>query len=253
MISVASGSLPPGEQARYDIAMPTKAHAPLPEPLKYLQPFVRSLAKLHPDELNEDVDASRLDAAVRKRLRGLSEGAAMEALSQDRDLLAHWLRTSAPNDHPAHWVLGYLSLPDLIDAQIRPPAPPPRGPAMHFEAPDGFKMKIVPFRLDLKKGKLIAVISAIDQFTFDLLHRQGESWKAPPELQATRQIQPVTFGDSTGTKYVYRQVGPAPWKGVDYLLRVPGGFVSVKLSAFGADFDEAPFESKLHTVRLKAQ
>jgi hypothetical protein len=58
-------------------------HTPLPEPLQYLQPFVRSLAKLPPDELNEDVDAFRLELALRKRLHGLDEDAAAEVLSSD--------------------------------------------------------------------------------------------------------------------------------------------------------------------------
>jgi hypothetical protein len=31
---------------------------------------------------------------------------------------------------------------------------------------------------------------------------------------------------------------------------VPGGFVSAMLDALGADFDEASFDEKLHTVRL---
>jgi len=36
------------------------------------------------------------------------------------------------------------------------------------------------------------------------------------------------------------------------VLSVPGGFVSAMLDASGADFDEAPFEAKLHTLRRLA-
>jgi hypothetical protein len=60
--------------------MPTKKPAPLPEPLRYLQPFANALAKLPTEDLNVDVDASRLDAALRKRVRGLDEDAAAAQL-----------------------------------------------------------------------------------------------------------------------------------------------------------------------------
>jgi hypothetical protein len=36
------------------------------------------------------------------------------------------------------------------------------------------------------------------------------------------------------------------------VLSVPGGFVIAKLGALSADFDEGPFEAKLHTLRLSA-
>jgi hypothetical protein len=51
--------------------MSTKKPPSLPHSLSYLQPFVNALAKLPPEQLNEDVDASRLDSALRKRVRGL--------------------------------------------------------------------------------------------------------------------------------------------------------------------------------------
>jgi hypothetical protein len=59
-------------------------------------------------------------------------------------------------------------------------------------------------------------------------------------------------GDVSGKKYVYRQVAPVPWKRVNYVLSVPGGFVSAMLDALGADFDETPFDAHLHTLRLSA-
>src|SRR5690242_2825391 len=77
--------------------MSTKKPAALPEPLHYLQPFANALAKLPPEDLNEDVDVSRLDAALRKRVRGLNEEAADAELARDRDLLERWL-TDKPLD-----------------------------------------------------------------------------------------------------------------------------------------------------------
>jgi hypothetical protein len=95
--------------------------ARLPERLRYMQPFVRSLSKLSPENLNEDVDTSRLEAALRKRIRGMDSEAAEEALASDRALLESWLQTSAAPNHPAHWVLGFFSFPDLAEHLVRPP------------------------------------------------------------------------------------------------------------------------------------
>jgi hypothetical protein len=230
--------------------MPKKKPTPLPELLKYLQPFANALAKLPPADLNEDVDASRLESALRKRARGLDDEAADAELNKDRDALERWLKDKP--DHPAHWIRGFLLSPDLATHLTQPAEPPPRGPEMSFVAPDGWKVKAVPFRLDLKKGKLIGTIMAIDEFSFNLIQRQQEHWVAPPGLEARREVLPVRHGDVSGKKYVYRQTAPVPWKRVDYVLSVPGGFVSAMLDALGADFEEAPFDDKLHTVRLSA-
>ena len=218
--------------------------SPLPDPLRYLQPFANALAKLPPEELNEDIDASWLDTALRKRLRGLDDEAAAAELAGDCDLLESWLKDKP--DHPAHWIRGFLLSPDLATYLTQPAEPPPRGPEISFVAPEGWKVKLVPFRLDLKKGKLIGSVMAINQLTFGMMQRQQENWVAPPGLEATREVLNVRHGDVSGMKCVYQQVLPVPWKSVDYLLSVPGGFVRV----VGEDFDEAPFDANLHTLRL---
>ena len=228
--------------------MPTNKPAPLPEPLRYLQPFANALAKVPPGELNEDIDPSRLESALRKRVRGLDEGAAEAELEKDPDLLERWLEDKP--DHPAHWIRGYLLSPTLATDLTQPAELPPRGPQVSFVAPEGWKVKVVSSRLDLKRGKLIGTIMAVDEFSFDLMQRQHELWVGPPGLEVRREVQTVRHGEVSGKKYVYRQFAPAPWKRVEYVLRVPGGFVSAMLDAMGADFDEAPFEDKLHTVRV---
>ena len=231
--------------------MPTKKPASLPELLQYLQPFANALAKLPPDDLNEDVDASRLEAALRKRVRGLDEETADAGLAKDRDLLEGWL-TDKP-EHPAHWILGFLLSPDLATHLTQPAEIPPRSPEMLFEAPNGWKVKTVPFRLDLKAGKVIGSIMAIDKFTFELLQLQHEqAGKIPqPGVQASIEVSDVSFEQCSGKKYLRRMTTPAPWKQVDYVLRVPGGFVSIGLGTLtGAEFDESPLESKLNTLRL---
>ena len=83
-----------------------KKPSPLPDPLRYLQPFANSLAKLPPEDWNEDIDGARLDAELRKRLRGFDDEAAAEELARDCDLLESWLKDKP--DHPAHWIRGFL-------------------------------------------------------------------------------------------------------------------------------------------------
>ena len=69
-------------------------------------------------------------------------------------------------------------------------------------------------------------------------------------MQATNEVSDVSFEQCTGKKHVHRMTVPAPWKQVDYVLRVPGGFVSIGLGTLtGVAFDEPPLESKLHTLR----
>jgi hypothetical protein len=233
--------------------MPTKKPDSLPEPLRYLQPFADALAKLPPEDLNEDVDASRLEAALRKRVRGLDEEAADAELTNDRDLLERWLKDRP--EHPAHWILGFLLSPDLAPQLTQSSEQLPRGPEILFEAPNGWKVKAVAFRLDLKAGKVIGSIMAIDEFTFGLLQLQrDQAAKIPqPGGQASIEVSDVSFEQCSGKKYLQRMTAPAPWKQVDYVLRVPGGFVSIGLGTLtGAEFDESPLESKLHTLRLSS-
>jgi hypothetical protein len=234
--------------------MPTRNPAPLPEPLRYLQPFANALAKLPPEEINEDVDASRLDAALRKRIHGMDEGAADAQLSEDRDLLERWLQDKP--SHPAHWIRGFLLSADLAAHLTQPPEPPLRGPEMVFEAPEGWKMKRVPFRLDLKAGKVIGSIMSIDEFSFEhIQHEREQTLKLnhPDQRPLTWTIRDIVAGDCQGRKFVCIMAGSIPWKQVDYVLRVPGGFVSIRLGTMtGADFDESPFEAQLYTLRLSA-
>ena len=204
--------------------MPMKKPASLPESLRYLQPFANALAKLRPDDRNEDVDPSRLEAALRKRIRDLDLEAAETQLDGDRERLAGWLEDKP--DHPAHWILGFILSPTLANDLTEPPALPPRGPEMLFEAPEGWKVKTFPFQLDLKAGKVIGSITAIGEETFRLLQWQREQAgnSPPPVIEGFPQPavegdyneSEVSFGPCAGKKYLYCQTAPSPWKQVDY-------------------------------------
>lgn len=240
--------------------MPTKKPTPLPEPLRYLQPFANALAKLPRDGLHENVDASPVETALRRRIRDLDPEAAEAQLAEDRDRLERWLDDKP--DHPAHWILGFILSPTLAIDLMQPVEPPsrgepepvPDGPKVAFAPPDGWKVKqLAPYLLQFKKGKLSGTVMAIDEKLFHQTQRDREGeWVVAPGVEATRQIQVAEYGNVSGKKYVYRRIAPDPSKRVDYVLSVPGGFVMAGIEAAGADFDEAPFEAQLHTVRLSA-
>lgn len=230
--------------------MPTKKPVPLPESLRYLQAFANKLARLPPEKLNEDVDSSPLDSALRKRVRDMDEVAADAQLAEDRELLAIWLEDKP--DHPAHWIHGFLLDPDLATYLTQPPEPPERGPTIGFVAPGGWKVKVVPFGLNLKKEKLIGTITVIEELSFDIMQEQQKLWTTSPDMELTRTILPIQCGLVSGTKCVFRQTKPFPWNTVNYLLSVPGGFVSATLCAGGASLDEGPFDDQLHTLQLTA-
>jgi hypothetical protein len=238
-------------ERRSELFMAKKRNEPLPKSLNFLQGFVNFLAKLPPEDLNEDVDGSRLESALRKRLRGLDVDAAEARLADDRAKLEKWLK-SRPN-HPAHWVFGFMLLDDLATHLTQPPRPRPAGPKMTFEPPTGWKVKEVPFRLDLKAGKVIGSIMAIDEGTFELLtwQREQAAQSLRRDGRSTVAISDVTYGACGGKKYLNQQTDPVRWKQVDYVLKVPGGYVNIGLGTLtGADFDETALESKLHTLRI---
>jgi hypothetical protein len=248
--------------------MPTKTLKPLPQPLRYLQPFVNKLAKLAaklgPEWNREhDIDAGPLDAELRKRVRGLDRRSAEARLAEDRDFLGTWLKTTGGPHHPAYWVLGYLSSRGLANFLRRPPPKPkpkpkqPRRSAILFEAPDGWSVKPGTWRLDVKTKGIVGLIEGMDEAEYDdslRLLRHIQPARRPREAQkVTVTTTNIRRGGCCGKKYVVKP-GPklAPSKLVRYMLRVPGGGVTIVLDGTGkADFDESPLESKLHTLRVR--
>ena len=232
--------------------LPMKTQQLLPDDLGYLQPFVRWLGKHSPVDLNESIDASRLERALRKRVRGLPVAEAQRRLETDRRTLQSWLESCALKGHPAHWVLGYLTHPNLARQLLQTPADQPPEAIIQFEPPAGWQVRAIPFNLNLRKGKLEAFITAIGEFSFRNLQLPGARILAPGD-EGRFDDQDVQFGEVTGKKYLRLQTAPVPWRQVDYVLAVPGGFASIRLSrSDGREFDETPFEAQLDTLRISA-
>ena len=226
-------------------------HRPLPDELKFLQPFVDSLSKLKTDE---DVDSTDLVTALRGRYQGLDAGKILAQLRKDRKVLGDWLSSSALDDHPAHWVFGFLSGQGLARSLFRPEQPAPRGPTIVFGSPIGWKVEIGQYELVLKKEKLIAILTSIDESLFRTLPIQlgtpiPEQFR-PPSLQQTKKVVDISKGDVKGKKFVIETTAPAYFKSIDYILSVPGGHARVLMHSDGKDFDELPIEERLHTIQI---
>lgn len=243
--------------------MPTTQPKPLPQPLRYLQPFVRKLAKLGPEGHREqEIDAGPLDVAMRRRIRGMDRRSAEAALAEDRKRLTAWLNTTGGQDHPAYWILGYLSGAGLASHLRRPPpearhkSKPPRRSGIVFDAPEGWTAKPGRWRLDLKTKGVVGLIEGMDRTSYLNARRLLKTIRPVPQPRGTPKVtvtsSSIRRGVCSGMKHIRRWSKPALSKQVHYLLQVPGGGVTIVLVTTGkADFDESPLESKLHTLRIQ--
>jgi hypothetical protein len=243
--------------------MPTKPFKPLPRALRYLQAFVNKLAKLGPEgHKNQEIDTDPLDAALRKHVAELDRRAAKAALEADRELLRAWL---GRRDHPAFWVLGYLSGQGLMsDLRRRPskPKPKPKHPrrsAIFFATPGGWTVvKSERWRLVLKAKGLTCSIEEMSEAEYDAALRMIKPLRPVPRPRGAPKLtitsSNIRRGQCSGKKYVHRRSRLALSKQVHYVLRVPGGGVTIVLDGTGkVDLDESPLESKLNTLRVRGR
>jgi hypothetical protein len=235
----------------------------LADGLDYLRPALSELSALRAEELNEDVDLSGIEAALRERIKGLTIREAIERLKGDLVALKKWRKQSGNSDAAISFVIGVLSYRPghlarrlLAPVQIAEPQP-----IIIFEPPDGWSTEPISPTLQIRVGrKKIGAIMVIGESTVELLVHQNEirddresrvRSRNPFAVPGEWTKFPVRFGNTHGNKYLYTQVKPAPWKSVQYLLKVPGGAVDISLNANGKEFDESLFESKLHTLRVE--
>jgi hypothetical protein len=238
---------------------------PLPDELKYLRSALAELSELPTNELNEDVDLTSVETALRERIRGLNIREATERLKGDCQALKQWAKQSGNSKAATSFVIGVLSYrPGPLARRLLAPAQPaPPEPTIFFEPPDGWSAEPRSLSLQLRAGrKTIGVITIIDDFSFDVLVHQNQIRdEREPQVRIRNPFAVagdwtkscVRFGEARGNKYIYRQTQPVPWRSVQYLLSVPDGAVNIVLDARGKEFDEAPFDSRLHTLRIEAE
>jgi len=229
----------------------------LPEQLRYLEPALRELARLPAEQLNEDVDASALEAVLRGRVLGLSIREAQAQLNDDRELLHSWLKSSGTDHGSGEWVVGYRP-GQLARRLLAPPEAHENLPSITFEPPVGWSFERVPLSLHLRRGrKKMGAIILIDASSLAHMLHQNEmrdtiqsQIRNPLAVVGRWTKSHVQFGGAHGHKFLYSQAAPVPWKSVQYLLEVPGGSVNVMLDAGGKDFNESEFEARLHTLEI---
>jgi hypothetical protein len=235
----------------------------LPDGLDYLRPALSELSALPAEELNEDVDLSGIEAALRERVKGLTIREVIELLKGDLVALKKLPKQSGNSQSAISFVIGVLShrpghLARRLLAPIQTAEPEP---IIIFEPPDGWSAEPISPTLQIRVGrKKMGAIMVIDESTVEVLVHQNQI-RDERELRVRNRNpfavpgewtkSPVRFGNAHGNKYLYTLAKPAPWKSVQYLLRVPGGAVDIVLDANGKGFDESPFENKLHTLRIE--
>jgi hypothetical protein len=169
----------------------------LPAELEYLGGALAALVALGPEEIDESLDTSAIDTALRKRIEGLVPGAAVRRLREDRKLLGDWLVDNP--EHPAHFVMAYMEPPELVEYLARPPERAPRAPRkpvaprvrIHIEVPEGFQRADVKKSVVLLGSRCAFVIAAT---TSEAQAASREEWFQMPGTTASD----VAFGGWRG-------------------------------------------------------
>ncbi len=238
----------------------------LPESLTYMKPFLEFLESFPPDAINEDIDPHLLEDALRSRL---STGNPHGALEGDAQLLEDWLASFDSSEHPAHWIVGYLSyvLPEDIDPSI--PAAPvepldpeieqmvdrlesiasrtnnaettaPAPPRIQMDVPVGWTSHVASGITELKNGRSWATLMVINLQFFELMHQQHSAM--------ANMTLPVSFGKNSGFKFLYPNSEMA--NVTDYLLEVAGGYVRIRLSLSNITDNEQQVERCFESLKL---
>src|SRR5262245_53276348 len=129
----------------------------LPKELDYLEEVASTLAEIPQNQIDEDVDMSALEAALRERVKGMKLRAAISRLTEDHTILKRWLKETGTQEGPAFLISLYIMRPGPLARQLLAPPPPP-APTATMELPDGWQGKSVPNGLNLEMGKFFCCV-----------------------------------------------------------------------------------------------
>lgn len=231
---------------------------PLPEQLKYLQPFRKQVGALDSEEVSASLDVSLLNKLLCQRIEGMSVEDGKRLLQEDQEVLEKWIGTGSVDDNGGMIFLqGYLgALPDLVDRLLElNDEPQVRSLELHMDLPKAAKVK-------RKSGGLLEVnwlraIFFVHPVERDYLDFQVESFRnGQIEKLAQVEVSEVRFGEVSGLKRL-TDMSIVETVSAEYALKVPGGFAFAMLMKRGnrithAKFSEceAKFEQLFHTIRL---
>ena len=247
---------------------------PLPERLQYLQPFREFLAKLPKSEVGDGTDTTLLEELIYQQIQGKTVREAKEKLKADLEELDNYLSAPRRRNDRLHFVLGYF----LIAAEgpeelLKPPEKlKPIEERLIMELPPKAKSNVDEYSLTVKwkRQRFLALRHNMDdEFSrkvtlaafahpnaseyerFLLMGEPALAEMVPPAAREIRhQSISVNLGKVTGHKYVSSGEPPATGKRVDYLLQIPGCYVSIYIQSL-ASFDETEWDSYLATLRCE--
>ena len=233
--------------------------SPLPERLRYLQPFRKKFTSLPPEALKEDTGEAPLFALLSKRINGRSEVEARNILGADLAALEAWLGEPANKNDCLQFVRGFLMVSPselakrIIEESAKAAEPPPEA---EMDLPRDAKVRRVKSRTEVAmiirwKGTLTA-IDAVSEETADNFAEAEKRSDGVSKLA----ILSVRFGEVAGTKFV--RTGDSwrgPFKDVRYLLTAPGGHVYISTAVVSkkldeSKWDETQLEAYFHTLRV---
>ena len=237
--------------------MPTS----LPTQLGYLDSVLQKLRALPADEVNEDIDSTELESALRGRVSGLSIREAQDRLSEDRKALKVWFKEAGDPNGSGQWLIAFLSyMPGaMVRSLLAPPDAERPKPASRgricVELPVGWSAKSDDSTSSLslwRDGHQVGSIGIIKTTSLDFYRRRYDSMTQGASPSESWLKSTVQFEDCLGVKYSYSRSAPVILKSVRYVLEVPGGAVEACHGSDpgGQNFDEVAFEDAIKSVRV---
>lgn len=229
----------------------------LPKDLEYLRKVMGHLEKTDLEFEGENYDPSKLEEALTRRIRGLSNDSANELLHRDMVLLKNWADFNK-ND-AAYWVIGFMNNSNFADylrnrankfVESRPPIT--KLIAIEFQGtlPDDWIMKSIKTSIVFIKGRpgpqssgsgvAIAGMSEWDLSELELYYLQQQELygeiainKEAPHLN-TKQWR--VFIDGTRTIYFAKVNG-----------------IGIEAQCQGLDSNKADWEQIILSIHAKSQ
>jgi hypothetical protein len=208
--------------------------SPLPEKLRYLQPFRKQVAKLKPEEIDESMDLSLLNQLLCGRIEGLPVEEGKKILQADQAVLEEWLASPKLEDNGGMVFLhGYLmALPELVDRLLEKEDKPQKQEEIQMELPAEARIR----KLGGERGWKVSwlrttlFISPVDKKYMD--YKVKDFHEGPRHHLSKVEVTPVVFGNVTGFKRLV-DLSIIESMHVDYALEVPGGYASASLLVTG--------------------
>lgn len=237
--------------------MPTR----LPAQLGYLESVLQALRALPADEVNEDIETTELESALRVRESGLSIREAQERLSEDRKALKAWLKEAGDPNGSGQWLIAFLSyIPGAMVRSLLAPPDAERPKAISrgkifVDLPTGWSAKPDDSTSSVslwRNGQQVGGIAIIRTTSLGFYRRRYDSMTQSTSPSGSWSKSMVQFGDCRGDKYSYSRAAPVLLKTIRYVLEVPGGAVEAYHASGpgGQNFDEAAFEETLKSIRV---